>query len=92
MPVAAAGHPANRAHMYITRAASAGTLGDVRKRGHLICGTNTGLAGFAAPDDKGVWRALTWTSTGRQDDPHRLDRGFNAQWTKGGLLYAPPFR
>ena len=38
--------------------ASAGTLDDVRKRGHLICGINTGLAGFAAPDDKGVWRGF----------------------------------
>ncbi len=39
-------------------AASAGTLDDVRKRGHLICGINTGLVGFAAPDDKGVWRGF----------------------------------
>ena len=38
--------------------ASAGTLDDVRKRGHLICGINTGLVGFAAPDDKGVWRGF----------------------------------
>ena len=38
--------------------ASAGTLDDVRKRGHLICGINTGLVGFAAPDDKGVWKGF----------------------------------
>ena len=38
--------------------ASAGTLDDVRKRGHLQCGINTGLVGFAAPDDKGVWRGF----------------------------------
>ena len=38
--------------------ASAGTLDDVRKRGHLTCGINTGLVGFAAPDDKGVWRGF----------------------------------
>ncbi|WP_027179615.1 amino acid ABC transporter substrate-binding protein [Maridesulfovibrio bastinii] len=24
--------------------------------------------------------------------PLRLERGLNAQWTKGGLIYAPPFR
>lgn len=35
--------------------ASAGTLDDVRSRGSLICGVTTGLAGFAAPDDKGEW-------------------------------------
>lgn len=35
--------------------ASAGTLDDVKARGHLICGVTTGLAGFAAPDDKGEW-------------------------------------
>ena len=38
--------------------AAAGTLDDVRKRGHLQCGINTGLVGFAAPDDKGVWRGF----------------------------------
>jgi general L-amino acid transport system substrate-binding protein len=39
----------------ITTAASAGTLDDVKKRGTVICGVTTGLAGFAAPDDKGEW-------------------------------------
>jgi len=24
--------------------------------------------------------------------PLKLDRGLNAQWNQGGLLYAPPFR
>ena len=38
--------------------ANAATLDDVRKRGNLNCGINTGLAGFAAPDDKGVWRGF----------------------------------
>ena len=41
-----------------TVSAQAGTLDDVRKRGHLQCGINTGLVGFAAPDDKGVWRGF----------------------------------
>ncbi|TKT81390.1 amino acid ABC transporter substrate-binding protein [Aquamicrobium sp. LC103] len=35
--------------------ASAATLDDVKARGHLQCGVNTGLAGFAAPNDKGEW-------------------------------------
>ena len=25
---------------------------------HLKCGINTGVVGFAAPDDKGVWRGF----------------------------------
>ena len=39
-------------------AALAGTLDDVKKRGSLNCGVSTGLPGFAAPDDKGVWRGF----------------------------------
>lgn len=35
--------------------ASAGTLDDVKARGELICGVNTGLVGFAAPDANGNW-------------------------------------
>ena len=42
----------------LSTASYAGTLDDVRKRGHLQCGINTGLTGFAAPDDKGVWRGF----------------------------------
>ena len=38
--------------------AASQTLETVKKRGHLICGVNTGLAGFAAPDDKGVYRGF----------------------------------
>ncbi len=36
-------------------AASGQTLADVKNRGQLKCGINTGLAGFAAPDDTGRW-------------------------------------
>ncbi len=36
-------------------AASAGTLDDVKAKGFVQCGVNTGLAGFAAPNDKGEW-------------------------------------
>ncbi len=35
--------------------ASAGTLDDVKARGMLNCGVNTGLVGFAAPDANGKW-------------------------------------
>ena len=39
-------------------AASAGTLDTVKQKGFLACGSNTGLAGFGLPDDKGVWSGL----------------------------------
>lgn len=35
--------------------ASAATLDDVKARGELICGSNTGLTGFGAPDASGNW-------------------------------------
>jgi general L-amino acid transport system substrate-binding protein len=35
--------------------ASATTLADVTKKGFVQCGVNTGLPGFAAPDDQGNW-------------------------------------
>jgi general L-amino acid transport system substrate-binding protein len=38
--------------------ASADTLADVQARGSLDCGTNTGLAGFATPDNQGNWTGL----------------------------------
>jgi general L-amino acid transport system substrate-binding protein len=34
------------------------TLDAVRARGELVCGVHTGLYGFSAPDDKGVWRGI----------------------------------
>ncbi|MGG5810756.1 amino acid ABC transporter substrate-binding protein [Falsiroseomonas sp. CW058] len=34
------------------------TLDAIRARGNLICGVNTGLAGFAQPDSQGVWRGF----------------------------------
>ncbi len=37
---------------------SQGTLQKVRERGQLVCGVNTGIAGFSAPDDKGNWTGL----------------------------------
>jgi general L-amino acid transport system substrate-binding protein len=38
--------------------ASAATLEDVKAKGFVQCGVNTGLAGFSAPDDKGEWTGL----------------------------------
>ena len=34
------------------------TLDGVKARGELVCGVHTGLYGFSAPDDKGVWRGI----------------------------------
>jgi general L-amino acid transport system substrate-binding protein len=39
-------------------AAQAKTLDTVKQRGQLVCGVNTGLPGFGAADDKGVWTGL----------------------------------
>ncbi|MBP9184448.1 MAG: amino acid ABC transporter substrate-binding protein [Fuscovulum sp.] len=39
-------------------AAVAGTLDDVKARGELICGSNTGLTGFGAPDANGEWKGF----------------------------------
>jgi general L-amino acid transport system substrate-binding protein len=38
--------------------AQAKTLDQVKARGTIQCGVGTGLAGFAQPDDKGVWTGL----------------------------------
>jgi len=34
------------------------TLNDIRARGQLVCGVNTGVAGFSATDSKGRWNGL----------------------------------
>jgi general L-amino acid transport system substrate-binding protein len=39
-------------------AAASPTLDSVKNRGQLVCGVSTGLAGFAAPDDKGVYKGF----------------------------------
>ncbi len=46
---------AGAAAALVSSAASAGTLDTVKQKGFLQCGSNTGLAGFGVPDDKGVW-------------------------------------
>jgi general L-amino acid transport system substrate-binding protein len=42
----------------VAGAASAATLDDVKARGALNCGSNTGLVGFGAPDANGVWEGF----------------------------------
>jgi general L-amino acid transport system substrate-binding protein len=42
----------------LVQSAGAKTLDEVKARGELRCGVNTGLAGFAAPDDTGQWRGI----------------------------------
>jgi len=39
-------------------AQSSGTLDAVKQRGHLQCGTNVGLAGFAEANDQGEWMGI----------------------------------
>jgi len=39
----------------LSTAASAATLDDVKAKGFVQCGSNTGLAGFGNPDDAGNW-------------------------------------
>ncbi len=34
------------------------TLDTIRARGHLLCGSHTGMAGFGQPDSAGVWHGL----------------------------------
>lgn len=49
---------ATAAALTATAVQAAGTLDTVRARGQLVCGVNTGLAGFSLPDSQGVWRGL----------------------------------
>jgi len=42
----------------LTTAASAATLDDVKAKGFVQCGVNTGLPGFAMPDDAGNWNGF----------------------------------
>lgn len=47
------------AALAVATPAAAGTTFDaVKARGTLICGVNTALAGFSAPDEKGEWSGL----------------------------------
>ena len=58
-------------------AASGATLDDVKARGTLKCGVNTGLAGFAAPDASGQWEGfdIAVLPRARRRGPRRPDEG-----------------
>mgnify|MGYP001291938750 CR=1 FL=1 len=43
---------------FAATAASAATLDQIKQKGFIQCGANTGLAGFGVPDDKGNWTGL----------------------------------
>jgi general L-amino acid transport system substrate-binding protein len=40
--------------------AISGTLDDVKSKGFVQAGVNGELFGFGKPDEKGVWKGLTW--------------------------------
>lgn len=44
--------------LFAAEASAGPTLDAVKARGQLVCGVHTGLAGFAAPDDKGQWAGI----------------------------------
>jgi general L-amino acid transport system substrate-binding protein len=46
------------AAMSATAGAQTGTLAAIKQKGQLSCGVHTGLPGFGAADDKGVWGGL----------------------------------
>lgn len=57
LPAAAQPAPAQPAQP-AAAAPSGSTLDAIRARGTLVCGVNTGLAGFAAPNSQGVWQGF----------------------------------
>ncbi|MFC0410013.1 amino acid ABC transporter substrate-binding protein [Roseomonas elaeocarpi] len=50
--------PSARAQAPAAPAANSNTIDAIKARGSLVCGTNTGLAGFAQPDSQGVWKGF----------------------------------
>ncbi len=42
----------------VAQQAGPNTVEAIRARGHLACGVNTGLAGFAQPDSQGQWKGF----------------------------------
>lgn len=49
---------ATTAMLTIAGTANAAILDEVKAKGHLQCGVNTGLTGFSAPNDKGKWEGF----------------------------------
>ena len=62
-------------------ATASNTFDAVKARGQLVCGVNTGLAGFAQPDSQGVWR-------GFDADYCRADRRGHLRRCQQGALRA----
>ncbi len=46
------------AAVLLAQAAGADTLDRIKARGHLVCGINLGLTGFAEPDQQGDWKGF----------------------------------
>ena len=44
--------------VFATAAQAGPTMDQIRARGTLVCGINTGVAGFALPDSRGVWQGF----------------------------------
>jgi general L-amino acid transport system substrate-binding protein len=44
--------------LWLAGPAAAGTLDDVKAKGHISVGVNEGLFGFSKPDEKGEWKGL----------------------------------
>ena len=65
-----------------------------------MLGTEGDLGGMLGLDKQWIVRIIS--SVGNygevfeknigENTPVGLDRGLNAQWTNGGILYSPPFR
>ena len=53
------------------------TLDAIKERGQLVCGVNTGLAGFSAADSQGNWTGLDVDicQAHRRGDPRRRQQG-----------------
>ena len=49
---------ASAAFAMVATAATAGTLDDIKAKGHVQCGVSQGVPGFSNPDDKGNWAGL----------------------------------
>jgi general L-amino acid transport system substrate-binding protein len=43
---------------FVTAAQAGATFDTVKARGQVVCGVHTGLPGFGAPDEKGVWAGV----------------------------------
>jgi general L-amino acid transport system substrate-binding protein len=65
-----------------------------------LFGKSGSIAGDMGMDPDWAMRAIKAAGNYREifernlgvKTPLRLERGLNAQWDKGGLVYAPPFR